>query len=344
MFSRALTFLPALFVIAVTLFYVPVRSKDSNIAEIPAAQTFAREMRERHGMDEADLLRRFAKLKPNHRVLKLIAPPSPSAAPAQRSWQRYRSRFLDERRIQQGVAFWRQHAATLKRAEAAYGVPAEIVVAIIGIETFYGETTGSFNTFATLATLAFYDPRRPEFFQQELEQLLLLARENHRNPESYSGSYAGALGVSQFMPGSWRRYAVDFDNDGAIDLANSVDDAIGSVANFLASHGWQKDAPIAVPVRLPDRLPVDTLADWMETGIRPALSTNALLAAGVKAQRPFGGDDLKITLVDLVTPDAPTEYWFGFENFYVITRYNRSSFYAMSVFQLAEQIALAKKR
>ncbi|MCL2020624.1 MAG: lytic murein transglycosylase B [Betaproteobacteria bacterium] len=342
MLSRVLAFLPAFFVIVAAFYYLPVRSKEPSIAEMPAAQTFAQEMREKHGMDEADLLRRFARLTPNHRVLKLIAPPAPGST-SQRSWQRYRSRFIEHKRIQQGLDFWQQHAATLKRAEAAYGVPAEIIVAIIGVETFYGQNTGSFNAFSTLTTLAFYDPNRSAFFRQELEQLLLLARENNRNPESYTGSYAGALGIPQFLPGSLRRYAVDFDNDGIIDLADSEDDAIGSVASFLAAHGWQKNAPIAIPVRMPDNLPPETLATWLEGGIRPSLPATVLLAAGVAAE-PFEGADLNVTLIDLATPDVPTEYWLGFENFYVLTRYNRSSFYAMSVFQLAEQIALARKR
>ncbi|MCL2075424.1 MAG: lytic murein transglycosylase B [Betaproteobacteria bacterium] len=340
MFSRLPAFLSAVLVITAALFYLPVRSKEPSIAELPAAQAFAREMRERHGFDEADLLRRFARLAPNQRVLKLIAPPAPAAV-SQRSWQRYRSRFIDQKRIRQGIDFRQRHAAALKRAEDIYGVPAEIIVAIIGVETFYGQNTGSFNTFSTLATLAFYDPKRHEFFRRQLEQLLLLARENSRNPESYSGSYAGALGIPQFLPGSLRRYAVDFDNNGVIDLSDSVADSIGSVANFLVEHGWQKDAPIAIPVRLPANLPSETLAAWLEAGIRPALPATGLLAAGVAAE-PFEAANLDVTLIELVTPDAPTEYWLGFENFYVITRYNRSSFYAMSVFQLAEEIALAQ--
>lgn len=334
---RAFTFF--LGCLAVLAFCLPAHGKEANMDKMPAARAFAREMREWHNLDEAELLRRFAKLKPDQRVLKLIAP---SAAPEQqRSWQRYQGRFLDPKRIGQGVDFWQQHAALLKRAEAAYGVPAEVIVSIIGIETFYGQNTGTFNTFSALATLAFYYPQRATFFRQELEQLLLLAAENRRNPESYTGSYAGAIGIPQFMPGSQRRYAVDFDGDGVIDLANSVADAIGSVASFLAAHGWQKGAPVAVPARLPERLPPQTLATWLDTGIRPVLSTLALLAAGV-AIEPIEGTDRNAALIDLVTPDAPVEYWLGFENFYVITRYNRSSFYAMAVFQLAE--ALKKEK
>jgi membrane-bound lytic murein transglycosylase B len=320
------------FLCLVCLFPFVLAARAQNIAEHPDAQAFVAAMHARHGMDIDRLKARLARLQPNARVLQLVAPPT---SPTQRSWQRYRSRFIEDSRIRNGLVFWRQHAASLSRARALYGVPEEIIVAIIGVETLYGRNTGNFNTFAALATLAFHDPRRAEYFRQELEQLLLLARENQRDPESYSGSYAGALGLPQFMPGSLRRYAVDFDGDGAIDLAGSADDAIGSVAHFLAQHGWQENAPIAIPARI-DGIDAERLQVWLEAGIRPALSAQSLLEAGVVAQVDSAK---KVTLVDLVTPDAATEYWLGYENFYVLTRYNRSSFYAMSVYQLAETLA-----
>jgi membrane-bound lytic murein transglycosylase B len=260
--------------------------------------------------------------------LKLIAPPT---SPTQRSWQRYRSRFLDETRLHNGEVFWQQNAATLQKARILYGVPEEIIVAIIGVETVYGRNTGNFKTLEALATLAFYYPPREEFFRQELEQFLLLAAENRIAPTHYRSSYAGALGVPQFMPGSQRRYAVDFDGDGRIDLQNSVPDAIGSVAHFLAQHGWQPGASVAVPARLNE--PPE--ARWLEAGIRPALTVGELLQTGVKAN---AHPREKVALIDLVTPDEATEYWLGYENFYVITRYNRSSFYAMAVYQLAEAL------
>ncbi|MDR2637560.1 MAG: lytic murein transglycosylase B [Zoogloeaceae bacterium] len=326
------SFFCALLLLSATAFAQDLAQDAFNMAGLPEAQDFIHDMRDRNGMDAQDLFRRFSRLTPNARVLRLIAPPT---SPLQRSWQRYRARFLDDIRIGKGARFWRQNAAALSRARERYGVPEEIIVAIIGIETLYGHDTGRFNTFSALATLAFYEPRRADYFRQELEQLLLLARENQRDPEHYTGSYAGALGIPQFMPGSQRRYAVDFDNDGVIDLAASVEDAIGSVANFLAMHGWQEGAPIAVPARLPEHLSAQKLAVWLEAGIRPALPAKTLLDEGVVAQAQPGQI---VTLVDLVTPDAPTEYWLGHENFYVITRYNRSSFYAMSVFLLAGEI------
>ncbi|MDR2366469.1 MAG: lytic murein transglycosylase B [Zoogloeaceae bacterium] len=312
----------------------------------PEARAFVEQMQALHGFDAEELLKRLDRLTPNDRVLKLIAPP---ASPTQRSWRRYRNRFLDARRIEDGLAFWQENAVPLAQARIIYGVPEEIMVAIIGIETLYGRNTGSFNTFAALATLAFLEPRRAEYFLQELEQLLLLAREQERDPESYTGSYAGALGLPQFMPGSLRRYAVNFDQDDFIDLSASTADAIGSVAHFLAQHGWQENAPIALPVEAAQVTP-RLLQEWMDAGIRPSLNPTVLFEAGLKpAPVPEMPDaptpempDAPVTFVDLVTPDAPTEYWLGHENFYVITRYNRSSFYAMAVHQLAE--ALARRR
>ena len=176
---------------------------------------------------------------------------------------------------------------------------------------------------------------RHEFFRTELEQFLLMSRENGFDPLTIKGSFAGALGIPQFMPGSLRRYAIDFDGDQRVDLANSVPDAIGSVARFLEQHGWQPGGTIAVPARVQAESPVES---WLAAGIRPALRAGDLLNAGLHAEI---APEHQVTLIDLVTPEQGTEYWLGLENFYVITRYNRSSFYAMSVFQLAEAIRAA---
>jgi len=302
-----------------------------SIAELPEAEIFARDLAQRHGFSADELIDQFSRVRQNASVLSLIAPPS---LPTQRSWTRYRARFVNPQRIAGGVEFWRDHAATLARARALYGVPEEVIVAIIGVETVYGRNTGGFSVLEALATLAFQYPRRADFFRTELEQFLLLSRENGLDPLQVRGSYAGAIGIPQFMPGSQRRYAVDFDRDGKIDLANSVDDAIGSVARFLEQHGWQAGQPVAVPANLPGAPD----ASLIEAGIRPSLRMSALFEQGILAEAPA---DATVTLVDLVSPESATEYWLGFENFYVITRYNRSSFYAMSVFQLAEAIRQA---
>lgn len=302
--------------------------KPQSFADAPATIEFAREMEQRHGFNADELLGKFAQISSNAKVLQLIKPPS---SPQQRSWERYRPRFLNDRRIDSGVRFWQENRTVLARARAMYGVPEEIIVAIIGVETEYGRNTGSFRVLEALATLAFDYPRRAEFFRTELEQFLLLARENNMDPLSIKGSFAGAIGIPQFMPGSQRRYAVDFDGDQRVDLSGSFDDAVGSVGRFLEQHGWQAGQPIAVIAR-PQAEPARELID---AGIRPTLKVGELAAQGIEAKA--GADD-RVALVDLVSPGRDTEYWLGYENFYVITRYNRSSFYAMSVFQLAEEI------
>lgn len=290
---------------------------------------FITEMSEKHGFDAEALAAIFAPLKPNEVVLRTIAP---SSDPAVRSWQRYRARFLDTPRIENGVRFWNTHAATLARAEQAFGVPPAIIVAIIGVETEYGRNKGSFSVLDTLATLAFAYPPRRDFFRDELEQFLLLARENRQAPEAIRGSYAGAIGIPQFMPGSQRRFAVDFDEDGRVDLMTSAEDAIGSVARFLKIHGWAKGQPITERT-------VGSLTDpqaLIAAGIRPSLERSILQDTGVADQQL--PKHSPAALIDLITPEAETEYWWGYDNFYAITRYNRSSFYAMSVVQLADAI------
>lgn len=301
-----------------------------SFADEPAVIAFAREMEQRHGLNADKLLASFAQTHPNARVLQLI---QPATVPGQRSWERYRARFLNERRIEGGVRFHAQHRDKLARASALYGVPPEIIVAIIGVETEYGKNTGGFRVLESLATLAFHYPARADFFRTELEQFLLLTQENRLDPLSVKGSYAGAIGIPQFMPGSQRRYAVDFDGDQRIDLSGSVDDAIGSVGRFLEQHGWQSGKPVAEVVQGNQAPPPELL----EPGLRPSLGLRELRAAGISNQP---ADEQKVALIDLVIPERATEYWLGYENFYVITRYNRSSFYAMSVFQLAEEIRL----
>lgn len=299
-------------------------------------RAFIGEMHEKHGFDAADLNQQFSLIRSNAAVLRAIRP---AAVPEQqRSWQRYRERFVNERRINHGLRFWQENAVELIRAEALYGVPREIIVAIIGVETEYGRNTGKFGVLEALATLAFDYPPRAAFFRSELEQFLLLARENGISPLAIKGSYAGAIGIPQFMPSSQRRYAVDFDGDERIDLRHSPTDAIGSVARFLNLHGWQNNTPIALPT-LVEETPYALLA----AGIKPHLPWQEMQKQGISTLTESAQfAELPVALIDLVTPDQATEYWIGFDNFYVITRYNRSSFYAMSVFQLAEALRAAK--
>ncbi len=306
-------------------------------ADAPAVREFIAEMHVRHGFDAAHLTRQFASIRSNPAVLRAI---QPAAVPElQRSWQRYRARFLNERRLTQGLRFWREQGAALARAEAIYGVPQEIIVAIIGVETEYGRNTGAFGVLEALSTLAFDYPPRADFFRGELEQFLLMARESGASPLAYKGSYAGAIGIPQFMPSSQRRFAVDFDGDDRIDLGGSAADAIGSVARFLSMHGWQPGGPVAVPAGVEG-----DAAALVAAGIKPSLPLREIRERGI-VPLTIGAErfaDAPAALIDLVSPDQPTEYWLGFDNFYAITRYNRSSFYAMSVFMLAESLREAR--
>ncbi|HEY4372715.1 MAG TPA: lytic murein transglycosylase B [Burkholderiales bacterium] len=304
----------------------------------PEVQAFIADMAQKHGFVETELKYLFSRTRYYPGIIDLITPP---ANPRVRSWQAYRSRFLDSLRIDGGVALWRRHAAALARAEKEYGVPPEIIIAIMGVETVYGRNTGGFRVIDALTTLAFDYPRRGDFFRDELENYLLFARDENIDIFALKGSYAGAIGIPQFMPSSWRKWAVDFDGDGKIDLRNSFDDAIGSVANYLKSFGWVAGAPIAFPAVVQG----DAWRSLLEQDITPSAKIGDLAKLGIVSPalaRRNLPDDTLCALVDLATPDAPTEYWIGLQNFYVITRYNRSSFYAMSVMELAQAVKQAR--
>jgi membrane-bound lytic murein transglycosylase B len=295
----------------------------------PDVVEFIAQMVVKHQFDVNVLALQFSKISPNQRVINLINPKSPP--PAEQSWKRYSSNFLGESRISGGVRFWTENSDALQRAYEEYGVPPEVVVAIIGVETIYGQHTGGFGVMEALASLGFYSPRRGEFFRKELEHFLILARKNGFDPLKIEGSYAGAIGIPQFMPSSWLKYAVDFDGDGTVDLTGSATDSIGSVASYLNAHGWQKNAPIAHRVAFSG----EPKESWLTAGMLPSLSVKELSAQGVRVAQDAPET---ATLIQLPTPNMPTEYWLGYKNYYAITRYNRSTFYSMSVFLLAERL------
>jgi membrane-bound lytic murein transglycosylase B len=322
--------------LALLLLILPSTSlRAETYAQRDEVKAFVAEMHARHGFDADALTDLFRRTKPIAAVIKAIMPPKD---PGIRSWRAYRGRFVEPRRIAAGRRFMQIHAAPLAAAEARFGVPADIIAAVIGVETLYGKQPGRFGTFAALTTLAFDYPPRAELFRRELEELLLLAREEGRDPLGYAGSYAGAIGLPQFLPSSRRRFAIDFDDDGRIDLADSPADAIGSVANFLAGHGWERDAPIATAVRVHGN-GVQALID---AGIAPQRTPGQMESADVRLVKVSAGDtaipERPAALIDLVTPNAMTEYRLGYRNFYVITRYNRSSFYAAVVMDLADAL------
>ncbi|UXH80113.1 lytic murein transglycosylase B [Roseateles amylovorans] len=275
-------------------------------------------------------------------VQRLILPGAPGQA---KDWGAYRQRFIEPRRLQAGLGFWADNEAALAKAEATYGVPAEIIASIIGIETFYGRIMGGYRVLDALTTLGFDYPNplppgardRSEYFRDELRQFLILSRENGLDPLAMKGSYAGAMGWGQFMPGSWRRFAIDFDGDGHVDLINSQVDAIGSVANFLKAHGWQRGLPTHYEVQPP----VDTAAkaQLLLSDVLPQLDVNQFLAAGADLSIAGLGHVGPLALIELQMGGAAPVYVAGTKNFYTVTRYNQSSYYAMAVIEFANTLA-----
>jgi membrane-bound lytic murein transglycosylase B len=312
--------------------------------ESNAKAAFAAEMAQR-GLDPVDVAAILKQARFSATVAKLVLP---AATPSVRSWPRYRTRFVEPRRIKEGVDFWAKHGSMLARTEAKYGVPASIIVSIIGVETFYGRVTGNFRVLDALSTLAFdYPPQAPNdrspFFREQLAQFLVLCKESGLDPLSVQGSYAGAIGLPQFMPGSQRRFAVDGDGDGKINLLASPDDAIASVANFLIEHGWKPGQPVFLPVRLPaDPKPL------VDGGLVPTLTWPQLNAAGARIINTDGTwsgawTDWKMGVIDLYDgPTDTTEYRVAAPNFFAITQYNRSYFYATSVADLAAELEKKK--
>jgi membrane-bound lytic murein transglycosylase B len=291
-----------------------------------------------HGFSRKELESVFRRAQYLDSVVRLIVPPPAGKA---KNWTAYRERFIEPRRIRAGVAFWNRHEAALRRAENKFGVPAEIIVGILGVETIYGQSTGKFRVPDVLATLAFAYPDTPNrdarmaYFRSELTQALLYARENGIDPFSLTGSFAGAIGWPQFMPGSIRNFAVDFDGDGKIDLRNSPQDAIGSVASFLARHGWTSGQPLAYPVQVtPDKSWPTLIGQGLEAKFTRAQMDEAgvILPAQVPATLSYG-------LVDLEDDDRPVQYWLATGNFFAITRYNRSYYYAMAVIELGQAVS-----
>src|SRR5690606_14913137 len=259
--------------------------------------------------------------------------------PAERvkPWKEYRPIFITDSRIAQGVDFWRQNEEALARAEQVYGVPAEVIVAIIGVETFYGRNTGNYRVIDALSTLGFdYPPRQP-FFRQQLKEFLLLAREEQVDPLTLKGSYAGAMGLPQFMPSSFRAYAVYFDDDGRIDILNNPVDAIGSAASYFKQHGWANGEPVVARAKVRG----EHFSEGLTEGIEPVKTVGELRSLGWSTQDALR-DDQKVTAFRLEADDGE-QYWLGLPNFYAITRYNRSVMYAMAVHQLSEALRQARE-
>lgn len=316
----------------------------ANFAQWQEVSDFIDQMVAKHGFDRTDLATTLGKVQFVDRTIQLMKPAPPGRP---KNWQAYRARFIDPVRISAGAAFWDEHLQALARAEAEYGVPAEIIVGIIGVETVYGRNTGNFRVMDAVTTLGFAYPDTPNrlarmaYFRGELENTLLFARESAIDPFTLLGSYAGAIGWPQFMPGSIRRFAVDFDRDGKIDLRNSPVDAIGSVANFLVQHGWKRGDPSVFPVTVsPDSVNWEAL---IGQGLEAKFNVDEMKAAGVSpaVEVPY---DMLYGLIDLQNGLEPTEYWLATNNFFAVTKYNRSYFYAMSVIDLGREVRSARSR
>ncbi len=298
----------------------------------PQVAEFVSEMTRDYGFAGEQLMGLFRDVNRKQSILDAISRPAERV----KQWKEYRPIFISDARISRGVDFWNKHAEDLARAEKEYGVPAEIIVSIIGVETFFGRNTGSYRVMDALSTLGFDYPPRADFFRKELREFLLLAREQQVDPLSLTGSYAGAMGLPQFMPSSFRAYAVDFDGDGHINIWSDPTDAIGSVASYFKQHGWVTGEPVVSVAEIND----ESAESAVTRGVDPTMSLGELRARGWRIHDALR-DDQKVTAMRFVG-DKGIEYWVGLPNFYVITRYNRSAMYAMAVYQLAGEIARAR--
>jgi membrane-bound lytic murein transglycosylase B len=294
-------------------------------------KAFVQKMVSQHQFNARQLNQLLQQTTKQESILTSIAKPAEKLP-----WHRYEPIFMSPKRIQEGVAFWQKHANTLKRAEKEYGVPAEFIVAIIGVETFYGKNAGKYSVLDSLVTLAFDYPPRSIFFKGELEQFLLLAREEKWDASQIKGSYAGAMGNPQFIASSYRNFAVDFTGSGKRDLINSAEDSIGSVANYFKVHGWQKGGPVVLKAKAQGEKFKEAIAS--KANPKPSHSLAQLSSLGIHT--PSNANAYKnqsFALISLEGKEGP-EYWLGGQNFYVITRYNHSDRYAMAVYNLSQKV------
>ena len=313
-----------------------VMQMGGDFANNPNAQQFIDKMVNKHGFDRQQLQEILSQAKRLDSVLRLMDNQAPTTSVKPPSgpngaWLRYRKKFITPDNVQNGVVFWNQYEDALNRAWQVYGVPPEIIVGIIGVETRWGRVMGKTRILDALATLSFNYPRRAEYFYGELETFLLMARDEQDDPLNLKGSFAGAMGYGQFMPSSYKQYAVDFSGDGHINLWDPVD-AIGSVANYFKAHGWVKGDQVAVMA--------NGQAPGLPNGFKTRYSISQLAAAGLTPQQPLGNHQQ----ASLLRLDVGTgyQYWYGLPNFYTITRYNHSTHYAMAVWQLGQAVALAR--
>jgi membrane-bound lytic murein transglycosylase B len=298
-------------------------------AGYPEVERFIDKMVQRHGFSREYLYGLFSQAKRKEWTIKYMNQEKPATAPRPGGWTRYRAKFLDDRHISAGASFWSNHASALRRAGEEYGVSPEIILGIMGVETLYGANLGSHRVIDALTTLAFDYPRRAEYFTGELESLLVLSRRERQDPSSPVGSFAGAMGLGQFMPGSFLKYAVDFDGDGRKNLWNA-EDAIGGIAKYFAAFGWRAGEPVVSAAEI-----MGSQVEGLKTGFDTRYSLSELASYGVRPQSSVPAAE--VSLLKLSTTEGD-DYYIGYPNFYVITRYNHSTYYAMAVYQLGQAI------
>lgn len=318
--------------VALTLCLLGITAARADISQQPNVQRFINNMVTNDGFKKKDLDQLFAQVNFNPKVIEIMTQPLES-----KPWYVYQKILVGEPRISQGVQFWNEHAATLARAEKEFGVPANIIVSIIGIESNYGRAAGNYSVIDSLSTLAFTYPipKRSAYFKQELAQFLILSREQKLDPLKMTGSYAGAIGMPQFMPSSYRKYGIDYSGLHQVNLNSNADDVIGSIANYLSNYGWKRNGAVAMPTSVRNdhyqRLKTDKLA--------PLYTATQLGKTGVVIGKNYPHGQ-RANLIVLQGETQPV-YWLGFNNFYVITGYNPSNLYALAVYQLAQAIAVA---
>ncbi len=300
----------------------------ADYSDSPEAKAFVDKMVTKHGFDRDYVQKLIDGAVRKQSILDAISRPAEKT----KTWGEYRKIFVTQTRTRQGKEFMQKHAKTLARAERDFGVPAEMISAIIGVETRYGRNTGSFRVLDSLATLGFDYPPRSKFFAKELEEFLLLVKEQKFDPTVVKGSYAGAMGYGQFISSSYRHYAIDFDGDGIADIINNPVDAIGSVANYFKSHGWQPGQPVTYKATVT----ADHNPDSANQKLKPKFTVAELQAQGYQSSVAIDGEQMATAM--RLEGDEGIEYWLGLKNFYVITRYNHSKLYAMAVFQLSEEL------
>lgn len=309
------------------------KAADAHFINRTAVQKFIVMMQKKHGFSPNELKKALSEAEIQPQVIASMTKPY-----EKKTWDLYKNIFLTEERIQEGLAFYKANQALLQKAEQTYGVPASIIVAIIGVETLYGKRQGTYRVLDALTTLAFDYPPRAPFFTNELTEFFILCREHHIAPTEYYGSYAGAMGIPQFMPSSYRRFAADFRGQAKKDLMHDNEAVIASIANYLQKHGWSKNQPVAVEATI-----TGTGYKRLDSQLKKAVySPRQLHKAQVKPMHPLNQEPSKAGLIELNLKQG-YEYWIGYPNFYVITRYNSSPQYALAVYLLSQEFEKQRK-